>query len=70
MGTVITCKAAVAWAPKAPLVLEDIQVALPKAGEVRIKLEFTGLYQWVSIIICYQICRLKLFLSLFKKIRL
>lgn len=41
----ITCKAAVAWAPKAPLVLEDIQVALPKAGEVRIKLEFTGLYQ-------------------------
>lgn len=42
VGSVITCKAAVAWAPKTPLVLEDIQVAPPKAGEVRIKLEFTG----------------------------
>jgi len=36
-GKPITCKAAVAWAPKTPLDVTDIQVAPPKAGEVRIK---------------------------------
>ena len=41
-GQVITCKAAVAWKPKEPLSIEDIQVQAPKAGEVRIKIEFTG----------------------------
>ena len=34
---VITCKAAVAWAPKEQLSLETVEVAPPKAGEVRIK---------------------------------
>jgi S-(hydroxymethyl)glutathione dehydrogenase/alcohol dehydrogenase len=33
-GTVITCRAAVAWEPKKPLVIEEIQVAPPQAGEV------------------------------------
>lgn len=33
----ITCKAAVAWAAKAPLVIETIEVGPPRAGEVRIK---------------------------------
>ena len=33
----IKCKAAVAWAPKQPLTVEEIEVAPPKAGEVRIK---------------------------------
>jgi len=36
-GKTITCKAAVAWGPKEPLDITDIQVAPPKAGEVRIK---------------------------------
>uniref|UniRef100_A0A8C6TYR5 S-(hydroxymethyl)glutathione dehydrogenase n=1 Tax=Neogobius melanostomus TaxID=47308 RepID=A0A8C6TYR5_9GOBI len=34
---VITCRAAVAWEAGKPLVIEDVQVAPPKAGEVRIK---------------------------------
>jgi hypothetical protein len=34
---VIKCKAAVAWEAKKPLVIEDIEVAPPKAGEVRIR---------------------------------
>lgn len=36
-GQTITCKAAVAWAAKEPLTVTDIQVAPPKAGEVRVK---------------------------------
>lgn len=36
-GQVIKCKAAVAWAAKEPLSIEDIEVAPPKAGEVRVK---------------------------------
>lgn len=39
---VIECKAAVAWAAKEPLSIETIQVAPPKAGEVRIKVLATG----------------------------
>ena len=34
---VISCRAAVAWAPKEPLSLETVDVAPPKAGEVRVK---------------------------------
>nr|QIA50413.1 alcohol dehydrogenase [Semibalanus balanoides] len=41
-GKVITCKAAVAWAPKEKLSLETVEVAPPKAGEVRIKVLATG----------------------------
>ncbi|XP_023326261.1 alcohol dehydrogenase class-3 [Eurytemora carolleeae] len=36
-GKTITCKAAVAWEPKKPLDVTDIQIAPPKAGEVRVK---------------------------------
>merc|ERR1719397_1371327 len=36
-GQTITCKAAVAWEAKKPLDITDIQVAPPKAGEVRVK---------------------------------
>lgn len=39
---VITCKAAVAWAPKQPLSIETVEVAPPKKGEVRIKVYATG----------------------------
>ncbi|MBU2978180.1 S-(hydroxymethyl)glutathione dehydrogenase/class III alcohol dehydrogenase [Alteromonas sp. C1M14] len=38
----MTCKAAVAWEAKAPLSIEEVQVAPPKAGEVRIKILATG----------------------------
>merc|ERR1711994_458607 len=36
-GQTITCKAAVAWEAKKPLDITTIQVAPPKAGEVRVK---------------------------------
>ena len=36
-GKTITCKAAVAWEAKKPLDVTDVQVAPPKAGEVRVK---------------------------------
>ncbi|KAL6527715.1 alcohol dehydrogenase [Orobanche minor] len=44
-------KAAVAWEPNKPLVIEDVQVAPPQAGEVRVKVLFTALchtdaYTW------------------------
>ena len=39
---VITCKAAVAWEAKKDLVIEDIEVAPPKAGEVRIKVLYNA----------------------------
>lgn len=45
---VIRCKAAVAWEPNKPLVMEEIEVAPPETNEVRIKVrhlvpsKFTG----------------------------
>ncbi|XP_041799596.1 alcohol dehydrogenase class-3 [Chelmon rostratus] len=41
-GQVIRCKAAVAWGPGKPLSIEDVEVAPPKAHEVRIKVVATG----------------------------
>ncbi|KAG1653404.1 Alcohol dehydrogenase class-3 [Nymphon striatum] len=38
----IKCRAAVAWEPKKPLSIETIEVAPPKANEVRVKILFTG----------------------------
>merc|ERR1719228_2893209 len=38
----ITCQAAVAWGPKEKLKIETIEVDPPKAGEVRIKINATG----------------------------
>jgi len=40
--TVIKCKAAVAWEAGKPLTIEEVEVAAPKAGEVRIKIHATG----------------------------
>lgn len=37
MFQVIKCRAAVAWKPKEPLSIEEVEVAPPKAHEVRIK---------------------------------
>ncbi|KAG8855872.1 NAD/NADP dependent alcohol dehydrogenase [Tulasnella sp. 330] len=42
-GKTITCKAAVAWAANEPLVIEDVEVAPPKKGEVRVKILYTGI---------------------------
>ncbi|ESO89065.1 hypothetical protein LOTGIDRAFT_228995 [Lottia gigantea] len=42
VGKTITCKAAVAWEAKKPLVTETIEVEPPRAGEVRIKILATG----------------------------
>jgi S-(hydroxymethyl)glutathione dehydrogenase / alcohol dehydrogenase len=38
----IECKAAVAWGPNEPVKIEDIIVAPPQKGEVRIKLQYTA----------------------------
>ena len=43
-GKTITCKAAVAWEAKKPLDVTDIQVAPPKAGEVRVKVRHEQMY--------------------------
>eukprot|EP00250_Pteridium_aquilinum_P010953 c19740_g1_i1 orf=209-1351(+) len=42
-GQTITCKGAVCWAPGEPLVLEEVQVDPPQAGEVRIKVLYSSL---------------------------
>lgn len=42
VGKTITCRAAVAWEAKKPLVIEEIEVAPPQKGEVRVKILATG----------------------------
>lgn len=42
-GQVIKCRAAVSYAVNEPLVVEEINVVPPKAGEVRIKIVSTGI---------------------------
>ncbi|EPT02803.1 hypothetical protein FOMPIDRAFT_1022702 [Fomitopsis schrenkii] len=42
-GQVIKCKAAVCWAAGEPLKLEDVEVAPPRAHEVRVKILYTGI---------------------------
>lgn len=41
-GQPILCKAAVAWAPKEDLRVEEIEVAAPRAGEVRVRIAHTA----------------------------
>ena len=36
------CKAAVAWEPKKPLMIEEVEVAGPRAGEVLLKVHASG----------------------------
>ncbi|KXN69117.1 alcohol dehydrogenase [Conidiobolus coronatus NRRL 28638] len=38
MAQPIKCKAAVAWGPNEPLVIEEVEVAAPKKNEVRVKI--------------------------------
>ncbi|XP_045854550.1 alcohol dehydrogenase 6 [Meles meles] len=42
-GKVIRCRAAILWKPGAPFSIEEVEVAPPKAKEVRIKIVATGL---------------------------
>ncbi|KAM9841998.1 alcohol dehydrogenase 1-like [Aulostomus maculatus] len=42
-GKVIKCKAAVAWEPSKPLVIEEIEVEPPRVNQVRIKIVATAL---------------------------
>nr|ADB85364.1 putative alcohol dehydrogenase 2 [Phyllostachys edulis] len=42
-GSVIKCKAAVAWEAGKPLVIEEVEVAPPQAMEVRLKILYTAL---------------------------
>ncbi|XP_050878693.1 alcohol dehydrogenase 1-like isoform X1 [Lathyrus oleraceus] len=42
-GQIIKCRAAVAWEAGKPLVIEEVEVAPPQAGEVRLKILFTSL---------------------------
>ncbi|OMH85800.1 Alcohol dehydrogenase class-3 [Zancudomyces culisetae] len=44
-GKVIKCKAAVAYGPKQDMVIEEIEVAPPKAGEIRVKILYAGICQ-------------------------
>jgi len=41
-GKVIKCRAAVAWEATKPLSIEEVEVAPPKAGEVRVKIVASG----------------------------
>lgn len=45
VGQVIKCKAAVCWAAGEELKIEEIEVAPPKANEVRIRILHTGTFQ-------------------------
>lgn len=42
-GQPIECRAAIAWEPNKPLSVENVTVAPPKAGEVRVKITHTAL---------------------------
>jgi S-(hydroxymethyl)glutathione dehydrogenase/alcohol dehydrogenase len=42
VGKPITCKAAIAWEAKKPLSIEEVEVAPPQAGEVRLKVLYCG----------------------------
>ncbi|KAF8803787.1 class III ADH enzyme [Phlegmacium glaucopus] len=42
-GTTIKCKAAVCWGAGEPLKIEEVEVAPPKANEVRIHILYTGI---------------------------
>ena len=44
VGQVIKCKAAVCWGTGERLQIEEVEVAPPKAHEVRIKILYTGTY--------------------------
>lgn len=57
-GEVIKCRAAVSWGANEPLVIEDVEVAPPKAGEVRVKIMATGIVSLIhNFLISKFFCR-------------
>lgn len=48
-GKPITCRAAIAWEANKTLVIETIQVAPPKVGEVRVMLVAAGVSHQTTI---------------------
>lgn len=44
----IRCKAAVAWEAGKPLAMEEVEVAPPKGGEVRLKVMNAGLMVFID----------------------
>jgi Zn-dependent alcohol dehydrogenase len=63
-GKVIKCRAAVSWAANEPLSIEDIEVAPPQAGEVRVKIVATGIVRWKINLFWHQVLKFKIFLVL------
>lgn len=55
-GKVIKCKAAVLWETKKPFSIEDIEVAPPKAHEVRIKMVATGVCRSDDHVVAGSLC--------------
>lgn len=55
----ITCRAAVAWEPNKPLVIETVEVAPPKAGEVRLKTIANGVCHTDAYTLSGQVSRLR-----------
>uniref|UniRef100_A0A3Q2W9I8 Alcohol dehydrogenase 5 n=1 Tax=Haplochromis burtoni TaxID=8153 RepID=A0A3Q2W9I8_HAPBU len=49
-NVVIKCKAAVAWEPGKPLSIEEVEVAPPKAHEVRIKVILSSRCMCLSVV--------------------
>jgi S-(hydroxymethyl)glutathione dehydrogenase/alcohol dehydrogenase len=43
VGKVINCKAGIVWNAGEPVTVEDVEVAPPKAGEVRVHILYTGI---------------------------
>ena len=50
-GQVIKCKAAVCWGAGEALQIEEVEVAPPKAHEVRIKILHTGRWWQVAVLV-------------------
>lgn len=56
-GQVITCKAAICWGAGETLVVEDVEVAPPKKGEVRVKILHTGICHTFAEPLAYNVIR-------------
>lgn len=52
----VRCKAAVAWAPNEPLKVEEIEVAPPQKGEVRVKVIANALVRITAVGGCGRSC--------------
>ena len=65
----ITCKAAVAWGPKKPLVIETVEVAPPRAGEIRIKVHMQLILHNCLGLHLFVLCIVAVFINLSKTVK-